>query len=247
MASRAKILISLIDRKEKTPCHRGHRIGDCYDFDSERGNLCPMAAHVAFPYIDILRYGGQIPGNMKNRAVFSCPDVDTINVFQIDKIEESETERLRLVPLSLKDRGVIYSIGSKPQVARYMRFDTLQSMEDAQQLILQLSSWKNKGWIAYEKDSGKAAGVIALKGSQEEQVNDVTLFLDEPFWNRHYASELMDWAAKNTMELTGRNILEAYVVKSNTACMTMLDHQGFDLIRQWDLPDVSLMIYRKSC
>ena len=247
MASRAKILISLIGRKEKTPCHRGHKIGDCYDFDTERGQLCPMAAHVAFPYIDILRYGGQIPSNMKNRAVFSCPDVDTINVFQIDKIEETETERLRLVPLTLKDREIIYSIGSNPEVARYMRFDTLKSLQEAFQLILQLSTGKNKGWIAYEKESGKPAGVIALKGSEEKDVNDVTLFLDQPFWNRHYASELMEWAVKNTEEQTGRKILESYVVKENTACLKMLDHQGFDLIRQWDLPDVSLMILRKQC
>ena len=245
MASRAKILISLIDRISKTPCHRGHQIGNCYDFDTERGLLCPMVSHVAFPYIDILRYGGQIPGNLKNRAVFSCPDVDTINVFQIDKIEESLTDRLRLVPLSLKDRDTVYAIGCKESVSRYMRFDTLKSPEEAQDLILQLSSRKNKGWIAYEKDSGEAVGVIALKESQDADVNDVTLFLDEPYWNRHYASELMDWAAKNGEKMTGRIILEAYVVKENTACQKMLVHQGFALFRQWDLPEVTLMIYRK--
>ena len=28
-----------------------------------RGKICPMAMHCAFPYIDILRYGGTVPGN----------------------------------------------------------------------------------------------------------------------------------------------------------------------------------------
>jgi hypothetical protein len=42
----------------------------------------------AVPYIDILRYGGSIPGQPEGIAVFCCPDVDTINVFQIQKIEE---------------------------------------------------------------------------------------------------------------------------------------------------------------
>lgn len=55
--SRPKIKITLIDRKGKHGCHRGHKIGDSFDFDTERGQLCPMAMHVAFPYIDILRYG----------------------------------------------------------------------------------------------------------------------------------------------------------------------------------------------
>lgn len=51
--------------------------------DTERGKLCPMAAHVLFPMIDILRYGGKLPSDR-----FCCPDVDTINVFKIEKVEE---------------------------------------------------------------------------------------------------------------------------------------------------------------
>ncbi len=47
-----------------------------------------MAMHVAFPYIDILRYGGTIPGNEPGTAVFGCPDVDTIKVFKIEIVED---------------------------------------------------------------------------------------------------------------------------------------------------------------
>lgn len=61
MMKKPKIKISLIDQKGHMGCHRGHRIGDTFDFDTERGALCPMAMHVAFPYIDILRYGGKTP------------------------------------------------------------------------------------------------------------------------------------------------------------------------------------------
>lgn len=43
-----------------------------------------MAMHVAFPYIDILRYGGKLPGRPDGSAVFCCPDVDVINVFKIE-------------------------------------------------------------------------------------------------------------------------------------------------------------------
>ena len=82
MSRRPKIRITLVDRKGPCPCHRGHRVGDSWDFDTERGRLCPMAMHVAFPYIDILRYGGE--------ALFCCPDVDTINVFRIERIDEEE-------------------------------------------------------------------------------------------------------------------------------------------------------------
>lgn len=63
--------ITLIDQKGTKGCHRGHKPGDSYDFDTERGQLCPMAMHVAFPYVDILRYGGEIPNQEKrNRSIF---------------------------------------------------------------------------------------------------------------------------------------------------------------------------------
>ena len=86
--ARPKIRITLIDRLGGRGCHRGHQVGDSYDFDTERGKLCPMAMHVAFPYVDILRYGGSIPGQPEGEAVFCCPDVDTINVFRIQRVEE---------------------------------------------------------------------------------------------------------------------------------------------------------------
>lgn len=87
--SKPDISITLIDRKGPRPCHRGHRVGDCFDFETQRGCLCPMAMHVAFPYIDILRYGGTLPGRSPGTAVFCCPDPDVINVFEI-KIQEKK-------------------------------------------------------------------------------------------------------------------------------------------------------------
>lgn len=83
-----KITIRLIDQKGHMGCHHGHQIGDVFDFDTDRGSLCPMAMHVAFPYVDILRYGGTPPRRPDGSVVFCCPDVDVINVFQIEAAEE---------------------------------------------------------------------------------------------------------------------------------------------------------------
>lgn len=88
MAKRPKIKITLIDRRGPVGCHRGHRVGDSFDFDTERGKICPMAMHVAFLYVDILRYGGQIPGNEPGTAVFVCPDADTLNIWKAEIVTE---------------------------------------------------------------------------------------------------------------------------------------------------------------
>lgn len=79
--------MTLVDRLGTERCHRGHKIGDSYDFDTERGKVCPMVMHVAFPYIDILRYGGKLPSGKTGEFRFCCPDADVINVFRLEKEE----------------------------------------------------------------------------------------------------------------------------------------------------------------
>jgi len=86
--ARPRIKITITDRLGQHGCHRGHKPGDSFDFDTERGELCPMAMHIAFPYIDILRYGGSIPGQPEGTAVFCCSDVDTILVFKAEIVKE---------------------------------------------------------------------------------------------------------------------------------------------------------------
>lgn len=87
MARRPKIKITVIDKLGKDSCHRGHKVGDSFDFDTERGKICPLAMHVLFPMIDILRYGGSFPGEEPGTGVFCCSDVKVINVFKIEKID----------------------------------------------------------------------------------------------------------------------------------------------------------------
>ena len=79
------VIITLVDKKGHAGCHKGHRIGDSYDFDTDRGKLCPMAMHVAFPYVDIIRYGGKAPVDRNGDICFCCPDSDVINIFKIEE------------------------------------------------------------------------------------------------------------------------------------------------------------------
>ena len=83
------ITLTLVDRVGSHGCHRGHKVGDVFDFDTQRGELCPMAMHVAFPYVDILRYGGRLPAGSRGDFRFCCPDADVINVFRIDVNREN--------------------------------------------------------------------------------------------------------------------------------------------------------------
>ena len=85
---RPKIQITVTGRLGKTGCHRGHKVGDSFDYDTERGLICPMAMHCAFPYIDILRYGGTLPGQKEGVAEFCCSDADVALVFRAEIIRD---------------------------------------------------------------------------------------------------------------------------------------------------------------
>ncbi len=91
--ARPKIKITVKERKGTKNCHRGHTVGDSYDFDTERGKICPMVMHVLFPVIDILRYGGSLPGDgCSHKGLFACPDPDVLLVFEVEKISGKESE-----------------------------------------------------------------------------------------------------------------------------------------------------------
>lgn len=85
MGKRPKIKLTVIDRMGVCGCHHGHKVGDSFDYDTERGKICPMALHAAFPYVDILRYGGTLPESRTyGTAAFCCPDPDVVNVFSVE-------------------------------------------------------------------------------------------------------------------------------------------------------------------
>lgn len=79
-----KIKITLVEKLGCGGCHHGHKVGDSFDFDTQRGELCPMALHTAFPYIDILRYGGTLPPGKAGDIRFCCPDADVLNIFRLE-------------------------------------------------------------------------------------------------------------------------------------------------------------------
>lgn len=78
-----KIMIELVEKKGDGKCHHGHSVGDCFEFGKDNGTMCPMAMHAIFPYIDILRYGGELPKGMHGDFRACCPDADVINVFRL--------------------------------------------------------------------------------------------------------------------------------------------------------------------
>ena len=73
MGKRPRIKLTVTDRRGKMGCHRGHHVGQTFDFDTERGEICPMAMHCAFPYIDIYVTEERFPDKKKEQQSFAVP------------------------------------------------------------------------------------------------------------------------------------------------------------------------------
>ena len=82
--TRPKITLTVVGKLGPCGCHHGHKVGDSFNFDTDRDKLCPMALHAGFPYIDILRYGGELPLSKEGDLRFCCPDADVANVFRLE-------------------------------------------------------------------------------------------------------------------------------------------------------------------
>ena len=87
---RPQIRIKLVDRLGKCGCHRT-KLSSLGIIVENIPDLMPMmAAHVAFPYVEILRYGGTVPVSKAGDIRFCCPDVDVINVFSLEVVKQDE-------------------------------------------------------------------------------------------------------------------------------------------------------------
>lgn len=85
---KSAIRITLVEKRGSKGCRHGHKIGDSWDYDLDRGKICPMAMHTAFVYADILRCGGQIRSATPGVGYFSCPDPEVLNIFKIEVLKD---------------------------------------------------------------------------------------------------------------------------------------------------------------
>lgn len=45
---RPKIKLTITDRRGNMGCHRGHKVGDVFDYDTDRGKICQWLCTAPF-------------------------------------------------------------------------------------------------------------------------------------------------------------------------------------------------------
>ena len=146
---------------------------------------------------------------------------------------------VELRPLRAEDAGEVLRIASRERVARYMRFETLHTLEEAEKLVEEYR--RGVAWAVLEGEKGVFRGICALKppeNPEDEGRYSMSMFLDEAVWNRGIASKLVSWDieyAKNTLRCPG---LLAYVVDRNLGSRRTLEKNGFRIERELHFADM---------
>ena len=156
--------------------------------------------------------------------------------------------QLFLRPLTEDDIPTIFSLTSDPEVARFMRFSTHKSIQEAEDLYREYTSPGNYGYMICLKDDLTPVGVAALKKEEnEEYTRSMSVYLYPRFWNRGYSTEVI-LHLKEAAVREGIKCLKAYVVQDNTGSCRVLEKHRFSLEEVLHFPDLpsGLCIYTLS-
>lgn len=154
-----------------------------------------------------------------------------------------DTVDMTIRPLQENDLDDLYRLASNERVARYMRFDTHTDKEQTRQMLREYRRLPAAFAVLI---GGRFAGVFTLTPAEEPAAYTVSVYLDEPFWNKGYASRLMGRMKAYARAELGARALIGYVVAQNEGSKRTLLKNGFELKETQIFPDLpgGLEIYR---
>lgn len=85
-----QVEIVVTDILGKGTCPNGHKVGDKFLVTGAETveNLCGWAYQALFPFLSVLRFGGEFPWeDDKDTAVVCCPDPHNPVVFTLKRVE----------------------------------------------------------------------------------------------------------------------------------------------------------------
>lgn len=139
--------------------------------------------------------------------------------------------RIWLDELKLDDRDAVFSLTSRPEIVKYMHFNTHESPEEAEALIRHYTEGENHGFLIRLLEGGELIGVAAVKREEEgedeeEGVFSVSLFSFPEYWNRGYSTEALKLLIKFAFK-RGVRSLKAYIVEENYGSRRVAEKCGF--------------------
>lgn len=161
---------------------------------------------------------------------------------------KTETKNLILRPIELSDFDRLFEIYSNPLVMKYIYDGSLFSKEKTMVRIHEcIDHWKKYGFgfnVMIEKSTSGTAGYCVLRHFDNchpklEGKIEIGYILNQPFWNKGYATEAVKACIKIGFEQHHFNEILATILPENIASQNVVKKAGMTHVE--DLIDHNLL------
>lgn len=156
-----------------------------------------------------------------------------------------ETEKLIIKPLTTDDIDHVFALTSDEDVAKYMRFGCHKTRAEAEALVAEYTTLPQMGFALVEKESQGFVGIFAFKKNLEvEHIEySMTTFIDKKFWNKGYASEMLEGMIDYAKHSLHADALTAYIVSENIGSQSVVKKSNFTLVKKLKFDDLPGELY----
>ncbi|CAN8258447.1 unnamed protein product [Cochlearia groenlandica] len=140
-----------------------------------------------------------------------------------------EATKIFLRPFNLSDAQDVLKWAGDDDVTRYLRWDSVKSIQEAQQHILTPHSWLRS--ISQVNDGQRSIGYVSVKPDSEDGLcrAHIGYAVSKEFWGRGIATVAVRMAVEQCFEDFPAVVrLQAVVVVENKASQRVLEKAGFE-------------------
>ncbi|MDQ6651930.1 MAG: GNAT family N-acetyltransferase [Acidobacteriota bacterium] len=154
----------------------------------------------------------------------------------------SETERLNLRKVSLKDAGFILRLLNEPSFLRFIGDKGVRTLEDARNYIVTgpIASYERHGfglWLVELRDSNVPIGICGLLKRDSLPDVDVGFAFLPRYWSMGYAYEAASAALSYGTKVIGLKRMVAITNPDNVASIKLLEKLGLRFESMIELPE----------
>lgn len=157
-----------------------------------------------------------------------------------------ETRRLRHRAFTLDDAEVVFALNSNPEVMQYTGERLLRSLDEAKQLIANLSDFDEVGygrWACIDKMTEKIIGFCGLKYLFDLDAVDVGYRLLPQYWGRGLATEACIASLQFGFATLQLDQIIGLVLPDNKASIRVLEKAGMQAEGQFDYDGFDVLRY----
>jgi ribosomal-protein-alanine N-acetyltransferase len=148
------------------------------------------------------------------------------------KIIAIETERLLLRPITMKDALDIFAYASDPEVTKFVRFVTHESIKDTHAFIRRVQASYRKGitplWGMQSKASGRLIGAVGfLQWPNPDRRAELGYVVNRNVWGQGYVTEAAKAVCDFAFKKMNVSRIEAGTIVGHAASQRVLEKCGF--------------------